>query len=141
MELTPFRNLPKTEKISHYTDSADLSLKYKPDKIDDFVGNKSELETTKSWILHDNSQEKMAIMYAPPGVGKSLLLELIQKTYSDTMNIVITKDKSMDEINSILKGEHQPTILEVFNDVSAKKNKLILIDDIDLKIQSEKDQP
>ena len=139
MELTPFRNLPKTEKTLEYTATADLSLKYKPDKIDDFVGNKSELETTKSWILNHDSQEKMAIMYAPSGVGKSLLLELIQKKYSDTMNIVTTKDKSMDEISSILKGDHQPTILEVFNDVIAKKNKLILIDDIDLKIQSEKE--
>tara|TARA_B100001996_G_scaffold79095_3_gene58303 strand:+ start:4730 stop:6013 length:1284 start_codon:yes stop_codon:yes gene_type:complete len=141
MELTPFKNLPKSQNSQaiDIINNADLSLKYKPKQIEDFIGNKLQIETVKTWISNYNSEERLAIMYAPPGVGKSLLLELIETTYGDTANIITTKDKSIQEINAILKGEHQPTILEVFNDVIAKKNKLILIDDIDLKIQTEKE--
>tara|TARA_B100000073_G_scaffold336429_1_gene331212 strand:+ start:1600 stop:2964 length:1365 start_codon:yes stop_codon:yes gene_type:complete len=142
MELTPFRNFPKiNNKIPDdaIINNADLCLKYKPTTFDDFIGNKNELDIAKTWIQNYESPEKMAIVYAPPGVGKSILLELIHKTYNKTLNIVSTKDKNMDEINSILKGEHQRTILEAFKEEIPNKNKLILIDDIDLKIQNEKD--
>ena len=42
MELTPFKNLPKSQNSQaiDIINNADLSLKYKPKQIEDFIGNK-----------------------------------------------------------------------------------------------------
>tara|TARA_X000001036_G_scaffold370921_1_gene357691 strand:- start:3070 stop:4314 length:1245 start_codon:yes stop_codon:yes gene_type:complete len=117
----------------------DLSLEYEPKKIEDFVGNKKCVEDLVSWI--EAEEEEMTIIYGPPGVGKSLILKLIRSEFrTDIRNVVNVTEFTDEQIGEILKGNvNTKTVLEMFCDTPQYKKSLILIDDIENRIASDKD--
>ena len=59
------------------------TVKYRPNKLEDFVGNKSVIQPFIRWLLEwepNNKKNKCALVSGVNGVGKSLLVELILKT-------------------------------------------------------------
>ena len=117
----------------------DLSLEYEPKNIDEFVGNGECVKDLTDWIESDNDQ--MAIIYGPPGVGKSLMLKLIKKQFITVeRNIVNATDLTDEQIGELLKGNvNTKTVLEMFYDTPFFKKAIILIDDIENRIGSDKD--
>lgn len=135
MQLTCSNNKPLVNK-------KDLSIEYEPKKIADFVGNKKCVEELVEWIeADDKNNSNMTIIYGPPGVGKSLILKLIRSEFrTDICNVVNTTELTDEQIGELLKGNvNTKTVLEMFTDTPVYKKAIILIDDIENRIGSDKD--
>jgi len=108
--------------------------KYKPKSFDQIIGNKEAISTFKQWIesfFKGKAEKKAALLWGPPGVGKTLTVEvasieyraeLIQmnasdnRSYSDVERIAIATSKHLgfgvsrkiiliDEVDGILVSE------------------------------------
>jgi replication-associated recombination protein RarA len=70
--------------------------KYRPNKLEDFVGNKNVIQPFIRWLLEwdpNNKKTKCALVYGVNGVGKSLLVELILKKHDyNIINLLTRKE-------------------------------------------------
>ena len=60
-----------------------FTVKYRPTKLDDFIGNKKIIQPFINWLLNwdpKNKKIRCALVSGLNGVGKSLLVELILNT-------------------------------------------------------------
>ena len=61
-----------------------FTSKYRPNTIDEFVGNKLATQALSNWLLKwdpKNKKSKCVLVSGLNGIGKSLLVELILKKY------------------------------------------------------------
>ena len=74
-----------------------FTTKYRPKKIDDFIGNQNSIQPFIKWLLEwdaKNKKTKCALISGVNGVGKSLLVELILKKHDfNIINLSIDDDK------------------------------------------------
>jgi replication factor C subunit 1 len=84
-----------------------FTVKYRPNKIDDFVGNKQVIQPFIRWLLEWNPQDKKtkcALISGVNGVGKSLLVDLILKKHDyNIINLSIDEDRDKETINHTIK--------------------------------------
>ena len=60
------------------------TTKYRPNKLEDFIGNKQVIQPFIRWLLEwdaNNKKTKCALVSGVNGVGKSLLVELLLKKH------------------------------------------------------------
>ncbi len=55
--------------------------KYKPKKLEGLIGNKTQAEEVRNWVLHPK-KGKALLLYGPPGSGKSLSVNIAAKELS-----------------------------------------------------------
>ena len=82
------------------------TIKYRPNKLEDFVGNKNIIQPLIYWLLEwdPNNKSKCALISGVNGVGKSLLVELILKKHDyNIINLSIDEDRDKETINKIIK--------------------------------------
>jgi replication factor C subunit 1 len=83
------------------------TVKYRPNKLGDFVGNKNIIQPFVQWLLEwdpNNKKAKCALFSGVNGVGKSLLVELILKRHDyNIINLSIDDDKDKETINLTIK--------------------------------------
>jgi len=161
MELTPFRELVKREQeyansnIIKITEqqkiiykNQDFLLKYEPTSFDDFVGNQYNLKNVLTWVNSPPEEtESAAILLAPSGVGKSLLIKLLVDTCnSSQLEIKNLSEKTDQDIEQIISGKtNTKSIIDLFKEEddqepsSKPKNTIFTIDNVDSKITTEKD--
>ena len=146
MEQTPLHDLTiKTSKpIPERGKETDFSIKYRPSTFDEFIGNDEQVREIRDWIETDieSCQYKVLLIFGPPGVGKSLILNLIRTTYKqpDGLDVVNLTNKTDTDIMSILNGSRSTrNVLEMFSDTCDYKSRLMLIDDVDNNILLDKD--
>jgi len=84
-----------------------FTTKYRPNKLDDFVGNKNVIHPFIRWLLEwdpSNKKTKCALVSGVNGVGKSLLVELIlQKHDYNIVHLSIDDEKDKETINKTIK--------------------------------------
>ena len=69
---------------------------YRPNKLDDFVGNAAIMPLFITWLLEWSPTKKpVSLIFGVNGVGKSLLTELILKKYSYNIITATVEDTSM----------------------------------------------
>ena len=146
MEQTPLQDLieKNNKPLPERGKESDFSIKYRPTIFDDFIGNSEGVKEVKNWIETDINvcEHRVLLLFAPPGVGKSLLLDLIKKTYHypgglDVLNVT---DKTDADVMDILSGKRTTrNVLQMFSDPPKYKSQLILIDDVDSNIAADKD--
>ena len=146
MEQTPLQDLieKKTKPLPERGKESDFAIKYRPETFDDFIGNPEGVKEIRNWIETDvqNSEYRVLLLFAPPGVGKSLLLDLIKRTYHypgglDVLNVT---DKTDADVIDILNGKRSTrNVLQMFSDPPEYKSQLLLIDDVDTNIAADKD--
>ena len=148
MELTPFSDLiqKETAAAKSFTpyppknENFDFTSKYEPTSFDQFIGNKTTLQSLLNWFdSPTKTTDTASILFAPSGVGKSLIIKLITKQYknSDTLEVVDLTYKDDKQIENIILGKEQTcTILDLFKeDISRNKRpKLFVIDNADTKL-------
>lgn len=125
---------------------------FRPNKIDDYIGNKENIDLIKEWILnHKNKVEntkKILLLHGTPGVGKTTIAHIIFNEYnydvlefnaSDQRTKKMIKNRLgcigkysvvnykevgliMDEIDGITGGDKN-SINEFINIIIGKNNK------------------
>jgi replication factor C subunit 1 len=84
-----------------------FAVKYRPNKIEDFIGNKKVILPFISWLLDwepTNKKTKCALVSGVNGVGKSLLVELILKKHDyNIINLSIDDERDKEYINKTIK--------------------------------------
>ena len=98
--------------------------KYKPTRLQDFIGNQNAIIQLDNWLLNWTaiSKTKASIISGKTGIGKSLLAELVAKKYQYCItNIGIEIENASMRLNNLIST---PT------NILQKKN-LLIIDDID----------
>lgn len=105
------------------------TTKYRPKKIDDFVGNKQIIPQFAKWLIewdHKNKKCKCCLVYGLNGIGKSLLVELILTKYDyNIINLSIDEERDKETMTRTIK----PLLREkkTFNG----KNNCLVVSDID----------
>jgi len=83
------------------------TTKYRPNKIEDFVGNKNIILPFIRWLLEwepSNKKTKCALISGVNGVGKSLLVELLLKKHDyNIIDLSIDDDRDKSHFNEFIK--------------------------------------
>lgn len=105
--------------------------KYKPQTLDNYIGNKNNIELIKSWIQNfDNEIKKACIIIGNSGSGKTILAQLLLKHYNYNIKEINSNEiKSKKSVTNILyKTLMHKNILEMFY---YKLKNGILIDELE----------
>lgn len=82
------------------------TLKYRPNKIEDFIGNKNIIQPFIYWLLEwnpNNNKTKCALFSGLNGIGKSLLIDLILKKHDyNIVNLSIDDNRDKETITQII---------------------------------------
>ena len=115
------------EKLKHKQHSnVPWTHKYKPKKLNEFVGNKKEIKQIIDFIKnYQNEKKKTLIIYGQNGIGKSVICE----TLSNELNLEFIELNASDKRNKAVIEEKLNNIIQQKSLFGTEK--LILIDDID----------
>lgn len=84
-----------------------FTSKYRPKRIEEFIGNKVVIQPFIRWLLEwesKNKKTKCALVSGLNGIGKSLLVELIlQKHDYNIVNLSIDDERSKDYFTKVIK--------------------------------------
>jgi replication factor C large subunit len=100
--------------------------KYQPKKLNDIIGqSKAITEVYNFWRGFKNSRKKAALLYGPPGCGKtSLIHALAEQEALEVVEINASDFRNKDQIEKILKPATQQ--VSIFG-----ARKIILVDEVD----------
>jgi replication factor C subunit 1 len=79
-----------------------LIHKYKPENLENIIGNKNSLNSIQSWFENwyantkTDSKNVCALLSGPNGIGKTLAVDLLMKKY-DLNHIVLNPDEKADK--------------------------------------------
>ena len=103
--------------------------KYRPKKLDNFIGNKAVIQAFTKWLLSwepTNKKSKCALVSGLCGTGKTLLVELICNKYNyNIINLSIDEERNKEFINSTIKP-----LLKTTKTFSGQEN-ILVVSDID----------
>jgi replication factor C subunit 1 len=84
-----------------------FTTKYRPQKIENFIGNKTLIQAFIRWLLEWNSDDiknKCALISGANGIGKSLLVDLVLKKHDyHTIHLTLDDDRNRDYMNKVIK--------------------------------------
>jgi len=104
-----------------------FTVKYRPTKLNDFIGNKKLIQPLINWLLNwdpKNKKTRCALISGLNGVGKSLLVELILNTNDfNIINLSIDDDRDKETINKTIKP-----LLKTKKTFDGKENALVVSD-------------
>jgi len=104
-----------------------FTVKYRPKKLENFVGNKAAMQPFIHWLLEwepSNKKTKCALISGLNGVGKSLLVELILKKHDyNIINLSIDEEHDKEYIN-----QHIKPLLKTKKSFNGQENALIVSD-------------
>jgi len=132
--LSPLYDFQDLYNNKSHKKITNLSDKYAPETLENFVGNKEIKEALLHWV--DNPalyKEKVCIVFGPPGVGKSTLLKLIHQRKGNLCNIVHSVDQENNILEMLDGNISTKRVVDIFSDEngSDKKDTLFLLDDLD----------
>jgi replication factor C subunit 1 len=104
-----------------------FTIKYRPTKLNDFIGNKKLIQPLINWLLNwdpKNKKTRCALISGLNGIGKSLLVELILNTNDfNIINLSIDDDRDKETINKTIKP-----LLKTKKTFDGKENALVVSD-------------
>jgi replication factor C large subunit len=105
--------------------------KYRPKKIEDIVGNEEAKATFIDWIKgKSRSKKKAVLLYGPPGVGKTALVNAAAREFGFTIIEMNASDtRSEKAINAVAKPATSYVALDAFSTQS--KGNLLFLDEVD----------
>ena len=84
-----------------------FTTKYRPKKLENFIGNKTVIQAFIRWLLEWNSDDiknKCALISGANGIGKSLLVELVLKTHDyNIIHVTLDDNRNKDYMNNVIK--------------------------------------
>ncbi len=107
--------------------------KYRPKKIEDIVGNEEAKATFIDWLKGKRKTAKKAVLlYGPPGVGKTALVNAAAKEFSFNLIEMNASDtRSEKAVNAIAKPATSYMALDAFSGETKGKGNLLFLDEVD----------
>jgi replication factor C large subunit len=108
--------------------------KYRPKKIEDIIGNEEAKATFIEWLKSKRRSKKAILLYGPPGVGKTALVNAAAKEFGFTIIELNASDtRSEKAINSVAKPATSYVALDNFSNQNQTKGKgnLLFLDEVD----------
>jgi replication factor C large subunit len=107
--------------------------KYRPKKIEDIVGNEEAKATFIEWLEGKRKTAKKAVLlYGPPGVGKTALVNAAAKEFSFNLIEMNASDtRSEKAVNAIAKPATSYMALDAFSGETKGKGNLLFLDEVD----------
>jgi len=108
--------------------------KYRPKKIEDIIGNEEAKATFIEWLKSKRRSKKAILLYGPPGVGKTALVNAAAKEFSFTIIEMNASDtRSEKAINAVAKPATSYVALDNFSTQNQTKGKgnLLFLDEVD----------
>ncbi len=104
--------------------------KYRPKKIEDIVGNEEAKAAFLDWLKAKNKKRKAILLYGPPGVGKTALVNAAAREFGFTIIEMNASDaRSEKAINAIAKPATSYVALDHFSTQS--KGNMLFLDEVD----------
>ena len=104
--------------------------KYRPKKIEDIIGNEEAKATFIEWLKSKRRSKKAVLLYGPPGVGKTALVNAAAKEFGFvTIEMNASDTRSEKAINEIAKPATSFVALDTFSGES--KGSLLFLDEVD----------
>jgi len=104
--------------------------KYRPKKIEDIIGNEEAKATFIEWLKGKRKTKKAVLLYGPPGVGKTALVNAAAKESGFTIIEMNASDtRSEKAVNAIAKPATSYLALDTFT--TGSKGNLLFLDEVD----------
>jgi replication factor C large subunit len=104
--------------------------KYRPKKVEDIVGNEEAKATFIEWLKSKRRSKKAVLLYGPPGVGKTAMVNAAAKEFGFiTIEMNASDTRSEKAINEIAKPATSYIALDTFS--AESKGNLLFLDEVD----------
>ena len=104
--------------------------KYRPKKIEDVVGNEEAKASFTEWLKNKGHTKKAVLLYGPPGVGKTALVNATAKEVGFTIIEMNASDtRSEKAINEVAKPATSYVALDSFS--AESKGNILFLDEVD----------
>ena len=105
--------------------------KYRPQKIGDIIGNEEAKATFIDWLRgKSRSKKKAVLLYGPPGVGKTALVNAAAREFGFTIIEMNASDtRSEKAINAIAKPATSYVALDAFS--AQSKGNILFLDEVE----------
>jgi replication factor C large subunit len=107
--------------------------KYRPQKIEDIIGNEEAKATFVEWLTgKKKTTRKAVLLYGPPGVGKTALVNAAAKEFSfNIIEMNASDTRSEKAINEIAKPATSYMALDAFSGGPKGKGNMLFLDEVD----------
>ncbi|HLN89705.1 MAG TPA: replication factor C large subunit [Candidatus Binatia bacterium] len=106
--------------------------KYRPKKIEEVVGNEEAKACFVEWLRNKRRSKKAVLLYGPPGVGKTALVNAAAKEFGFTIIEMNASDtRSEKTINAVAKPATSYVALDNFSSNIQSKGNLLFLDEVD----------
>ncbi len=104
--------------------------KYRPKEIEDIIGNEEAKATFIVWLRGKRKTKKAVLLYGPPGVGKTALVNAAAKEFGFTIIEMNASDtRSEKSVNEIAKPATSYLALDTFT--AGSKGNILFLDEVD----------
>ena len=103
--------------------------KYKPKRFDEIIGNRNAILEFRTWLekrLKGANVKKAALLWGPPGVGKTLTVEVAAREYRlELIQMNASDVRTKDQVMRILG------MASLYASLTGRRGKIILVDEVD----------
>jgi replication factor C large subunit len=106
--------------------------KYRPKKIEDIVGNEEAKSLFVEWLKNKRHTKKAVLLYGPPGVGKTALVNAAAKEfYFSIIEMNASDTRSEKAVNAVAKPATSYMALDNFSGATKKNGNMLFLDEVD----------
>lgn len=106
--------------------------KYRPKKIEDVVGNDEAKASFVEWLKNKRHTKKAVLLYGPPGVGKTALVNAAAREFGFTIIEMNASDaRSEKAVNAIAKPATSYRALDNFTGETKTSGNMLFLDEVD----------